>query len=78
MQRQTGDWAVDLFVAVVRQAVKDARRGHRGAIVWLDTVFPEWRRYEVKQRRTNPTRRTRLDDKRRQGQNGRRNKNSAM
>ena len=34
---RTGDWATDLLVAIVREAIKDAKRGRGDAINWLDS-----------------------------------------
>ena len=41
----TGDVTLDLLAGVVRQAIKDARRGRLDAVAWLDVCAPEWRRY---------------------------------
>lgn len=38
--RDTGDWALNLYAAVVRQAVADSRNGSREAARWLWTYAP--------------------------------------
>ena len=39
----TGDPALDIVAAVMRQAIKDARKGDNDAAWFLDGVLPEWR-----------------------------------
>lgn len=34
-----------LFAAVVRDAIRQARLGFEPAAQWLDDTFPEWERY---------------------------------
>lgn len=43
----TGDPWLDLLAAVYRQAVKDAKRGSKDAIHFLDATLPEWRQLET-------------------------------
>lgn len=44
-----GHGGTSLLAAVIRQAVLDARQGNFEAQCWLDSFFPEWRRYESRQ-----------------------------
>ena len=39
-----------LLAATVRRAICDARRGNVAAERWLDDYYPQWRRYERRQR----------------------------
>lgn len=42
----TGDPWLDLFAAIFRQAIKDAKRGDTDAACFLDATLPEWRQIE--------------------------------
>lgn len=42
----TGDPWLDLFAAIFRQAIKDAKRGDTDAHHFLDHTLPEWRQIE--------------------------------
>jgi hypothetical protein len=39
-KQTTGDPWLDLLAAMLRQAIKDAKRGNRGAAYWLWVVAP--------------------------------------
>lgn len=44
-QAEPETWAAfRLIAAVYRRAIRDAERGDREAVNWLDTTLPDWRK----------------------------------
>lgn len=39
------DACVQLFAAVIRGAIREARLGHLPAVIWLNAVMPDWERW---------------------------------
>lgn len=46
MQHSTGEPFLDLFAAIIRQAIADAHRGKLDAIFYLQEVWPSYHRQQ--------------------------------
>lgn len=53
MERYDYDGIMRLVGAVFELAVRDAKRGKEPALHWLESTFPDWRRYSDRSGRPN-------------------------